>query len=86
MGKTKPTSIRFDEDKLNFVKLEEKIETRQKVVDFLLEKYWWEKRVGNPPTLDRQKVPREKIQEAIEDPYKGMSKGEILKKMRENKS
>lgn len=44
MAKTNPTSIRFDEDQLNFVKTEEKIDSPQKVVNFLLNKYWWERR------------------------------------------
>jgi Uri superfamily endonuclease len=39
-NKTTPTSIRFDDDKLKYLKEKEKIESPQKVVNFLLEEYW----------------------------------------------
>jgi hypothetical protein len=42
MAKTNPTSIRFDVEKFDFIKESEKLGTAQKVVDFLLDKYWWE--------------------------------------------
>ena len=54
MGKTKNISIRFDEDKVAFAMAEEKIESHQKLVDFLLEKYWWEKKIGVNPILELQ--------------------------------
>ena len=53
MGKSKNISIRFDEEKTAFALLEEKIEKHQKLVDFLLEKYWWEKKMGVNPISDR---------------------------------
>lgn len=39
--KTKtPTAIRFDIEKLDLIKKNEKLESNQKVVDFLLDEYW----------------------------------------------
>jgi len=43
--KTTPTGIRFDIEKLDFVQKKEMLPTKQKVVDFLLNKYWWENKV-----------------------------------------
>ena len=40
MAKTTPTSIRFDEERLQLVMNQEKIQSPQKVVNFLLEEYW----------------------------------------------
>lgn len=53
MGKTKNISIRFDLDKVGFVMGEEKIEKHQKLVDFLLDKYWWEKKIAFNPVNER---------------------------------
>lgn len=47
-NKTSPTGVRFDIEKLDFVQKREKLETNQKVVDFLLNKYWWEYKVAVP--------------------------------------
>jgi hypothetical protein len=46
--KSKPTGVRFDLEKVEFVKTKEKLNTYQKVVDFLLNKYWWEHKVAKP--------------------------------------
>ena len=46
--KSKPTGVRFDLEKSEFVKKREKLNTFQKVVDFLLNKYWWENRMPVP--------------------------------------
>lgn len=43
--KTSPTGIRFDIEKLSFVQGRENVPTKQKVVDFLLNKYWWENKL-----------------------------------------
>lgn len=43
--KSKPTGIRFDLEKVEFVKIREKLNTYQKVVDFLLNKFWWEHKI-----------------------------------------
>jgi len=40
MNKSKPISVRYEEDKLNFVKSRAKLKTVQNVFDFLLNKYW----------------------------------------------
>lgn len=41
-NKSNPFSIRVDLEKFGFVKYREKLESGQQVVDFLLNKYWWE--------------------------------------------
>lgn len=46
--KSKPTGVRFDLEQLEYVKGREKLKTNQKVVDFLLNKYWWEYKVAVP--------------------------------------
>jgi hypothetical protein len=40
MKTKKPTSVRFEEDHLQFIQEKEKLETKQDVVDFLLNAYW----------------------------------------------
>lgn len=52
--KTTPTGIRFDIDKLAFVQKRENVPTKQKVVDFLLNKYWWENKI---PTVTAKEAP-----------------------------
>jgi len=42
MARTNPIGVRFDPDKLEFVKTREKLESNQQVVDLLINKYWWE--------------------------------------------
>jgi hypothetical protein len=39
--KSKPKSIRFDEEKLDFAKKHLKKDSAQKVVDYLLDSVWW---------------------------------------------
>ena len=46
--KTTPSGIRFDIEKLAFIQKRENVPTKQKVVDFLLNKYWWEHKVAYP--------------------------------------
>lgn len=47
--KSSPTGIRFDIEQLEFVqKKEPKLTTKQKVVDFLLNKFWWEFKITKP--------------------------------------
>lgn len=52
MGKSKPISVRFEEDQLGLIKRLEKLDTPQKVVNFLLADYWWKHR----HQMDAQKV------------------------------
>lgn len=40
-NKSNPIGIRFDLEKLNFVRVREKLGSNQKVVDYLLNDYWW---------------------------------------------
>jgi hypothetical protein len=55
--KTKPSSIRFNEERLAFLMENEKLDSKQKAVDFLVDKYWWECRIGSPPSIERQAKP-----------------------------
>jgi len=49
-NKSKPSGVRFDLEQLDFIqKREPKLNTKQKVVDFLLNKYWWEQKVDTKP-------------------------------------
>ena len=57
--KSKPSGIRFDLEKLELVQSREKLNTKQKVVDFLLNRYWWEHKLPVPthkevPPIDRK--------------------------------
>jgi len=64
MGRSPQTSIRFDSEKLELIKTREGLETVQKVVDYLVDAYWWEYKLrprtksGEPmtefETLERQ--------------------------------
>ncbi len=45
-NKTSPFGCRFDIEKLDFIQKRERLESYQKVVDFLLNKYWWEHKVA----------------------------------------
>lgn len=47
-NKSNPTGIRFDLDKIEFIKQREKLTTNQQVVDFLMNKYWWGNRMPIP--------------------------------------
>lgn len=51
MGRTKPVSIRFDPEKLELIKRREKLLTPQKVVDFLMDSYWWQNRLITAPAM-----------------------------------
>lgn len=74
MKKSSPTSIRFREDYFKYAKEKEKLETPQQVVDFLLEKYWWEHNgrrvttetiVAPPMADDRQSRQIERTEETL---------------------
>lgn len=51
MAKTKQASIRFDPEKLELVKRREKLLTSQKVVDFLMDAYWWNNKLILAPAM-----------------------------------
>lgn len=86
MGRTKPVSIRFDPEKLELIKRREKLLTPQKVVDFLMDNYWWQNRLITTPamtaaaqnlpyiTLDQPKTAIEAYEQKIRD---AMSAAEI---------
>lgn len=59
MNKTKPYSIRFDTDKLEYAKLKFKINKEQQLVDFLFEKTYWESKIlsNNSEKNDELKLP-----------------------------
>lgn len=45
MSRTKPVGVRFDPEKLEFIKTRERLKSNQQVVDLLVNKYWWEFKV-----------------------------------------
>lgn len=52
MKRTGPASIRFDPEKLELVKRKEKLKTAQKVVDFLMDVYYWNNRLIVVPAMN----------------------------------
>ena len=46
MAKSPQTSIRFDAEKMELIKKQENLTTPQKVVDFLIDQYWWKWRLS----------------------------------------
>lgn len=54
--RTDNSSIRFDSVKYDSICKKEGLKTPQQVVDFLVDKYWWEDKIGSVPTLERQAV------------------------------
>jgi hypothetical protein len=51
-----PIGIRFNDEKLEFVKTNENLSSPQKVVNYLLDKYWWEHKISGNPVLERQEL------------------------------
>lgn len=45
-NKSKNISFRYDLERFGFVKTKEKLEKDQQVLDFLVNKYWWEHKVA----------------------------------------
>lgn len=67
--KSTPSGIRFDLEKLAFIQKRENLATKQKVVDFLLNDYWWKWKVpivtakeAPPLDLKLQDTPKPPIQ------------------------
>jgi hypothetical protein len=50
--RSKQTSIRFDPEKLELIKKREKIGTEQRVVDFLMDAYYWRYKLISLPQND----------------------------------
>lgn len=63
-AKSTPSGIRFDLDKLAFVQKRENLPTKQKVVDFLLNEYWWKWKV---PTVTAKEVPPMGLKTEVKD-------------------
>src|SRR6185295_11929064 len=53
MARSPQTSIRFDKEKLDLIKARESLPTVQKVVDYLVDAYWWQHKL-NPVTKTGQ--------------------------------
>ena len=45
--RTKPYTIRFDEEKFDFFTKREKLKSAQQIMDFFMNKYWWEHKMPN---------------------------------------
>jgi hypothetical protein len=67
--KSSPISIRFDQDKLDFIREREKLTTHQKVVDFLLDAYWWQNRLGKVEVKHEQPIKKEAPEPPKISPY-----------------
>ena len=66
MGRTPQTSIRFDPAKLELIKTRENLPTVQKVVDYLVDAYWWQHKL-NPATKNGPRTEYEAFEEQIKD-------------------
>ena len=47
-------SYRYDEEKMAFLMDREKLDNPRKALDFLLDKYWWEKKFNGTPIIPAQ--------------------------------
>ena len=45
LRRTKPYTIRFDEEKFDFFIKREKLKSAQQIMDFFMNKYWWENKL-----------------------------------------
>jgi len=59
-NRTNPIGVRFDIEKLAFIKQREKLESNQQVVDLLVNKYWWEWKM---PIPTHKEVPPDNLKE-----------------------
>lgn len=71
--KSKPTGIRFDLEKVNLIKEKEKLTTNQQVVDFLMNRYWWEHKLAIPTYKDVPPLPNTILEHKIKEEEKGSS-------------
>lgn len=83
MGRSPQTSIRFDPAKLDLIKAREKLPTVQKVVDYLVDAYWWHYKL-NPATKNGKPMTEyeafeDQIKEAIETPELELLKWAVIK-------
>jgi len=66
MGRSPQTSIRFDKNKLELIKTRENLPTVQKVVDYLVDAYWWQNKL-NPATRNGPRTEYEAFEDQIKD-------------------
>lgn len=66
MGRSPQTSIRFDPEKLKLIQAREKLPTVQKVVDYLVDAYWWQHKL-NPKTKNGPTTEYEDFESQIKD-------------------
>lgn len=83
MSRTPQTSIRFNPEKLNLIKARENLETAQKVVDYLVDAYWWQNKL-NPASKTGQPATEFQffeiqVKEADEVPVLELLKWNVLK-------
>ena len=45
MAKSDPIGIRFDREKLELIKAKEGLDSPQRVVNFLMDQYWWQNKL-----------------------------------------
>lgn len=62
MNRTKPIGVRFDPEKLEFIKGREKLESNQQVVDLLVNRYWWEHKI---PVVTHKEAPPLHLKEQV---------------------
>jgi len=67
MGRTPPYSIRFDPEKLDLVKLRENIKSPQKVVDYLLDAYYWQYKLNPASKNGKPTTEYENFEAQIKD-------------------
>jgi len=81
--RTSPVSIRFDPEKLALIKLRENIDSPQRVIDYLVDAYYWQHKL-NPapkngqPTTEFEALERQ-IKDAEEVPMLELIKWTIIK-------
>lgn len=66
MARTPQTSIRFDKAKFELIKTREGLPTVQKVVDYLVDAYWWTHKL-NPATKNGPTTEYEAFEGQIKD-------------------
>lgn len=66
MARTPQASVRFDPKKLELIKTREGLTTFQKVVDYLVDSYWWQHKL-NPSTKNGPVTEYEAFEEQIKD-------------------
>jgi hypothetical protein len=86
--RTDPSSVRFDIDKLEFIKKREKLTSSQQVIDFLMNDYWWKWKVPIPTHKEAQPIhlKEDNATTSFEPIKTGKSFGEYMKDKKELES